>query len=288
MPFHLVVGDSTVVKSSGCREPRGPGADDEGFRCDIDGHVVTLPTTAPVAVGVRSTAHEVSHMRNAGAPRVGTVTARVFQDRRAAGRALADVLVAQEHTGDSGRADPIVLALPRGGVPVAVEVAAALHAPWDVLVVRKIGAPDQPELAIGAVGEGGVEVRNSTTQGLYSEPEFQAAAQRERARVASQVETLRGGRPMIDITGRTVIIVDDGLATGTTMAAAVSVVRAAGAHHVIVAVPVGSLQAVSWMRRYADAVVCPSVPTAFIAVGQHYERFAQVSDDEVIEYVRAR
>lgn len=211
-----------------------------------------------------------------------------YRDRHEAAQVLAEALNSAGFSPGSRAEEPLVLGLPRGGVPVAVEVAHALQAPWDVLVVRKIGAPGQPELAVGAVGEGGIEVRNSATLGMFDESEINSTAAREHARVSSRVETFRGRRRLMRVDGRVVIIVDDGLATGATMAAAVSVVQAAGARHITVAVPVGSAQAVAWMQQCADDVVCPSIPHSFIAVGQHYAHFDQVSDDEVIALLEMR
>ena len=183
---------------------------------------------------------------------------------------------------------PIVVALPRGGVPVAVEVAQALGLGWDILIVRKVGAPGQPELAVGAVGEGGAMVRDAATYGHYDEHRIQEGITAELVEVQERVRRLRGGRPLPDLADRTVIIVDDGLATGSTMAAAVRVARAHGAQRVVAAAPVGSLQAVHWLEALADEVVCPSIPPVFFAVGTHYENFTQVSDDDVVALLESR
>ena len=207
-----------------------------------------------------------------------------YRDRREAADALARPLrEVYACRGRDAQELPIVLGLPRGGVPLAAQIAARLDWPWDVLIVRKVGAPDQPELAVGAVGEGGVEIRNDTTRDMFDESAIRRTMERERQRVADRVEMFRHGRAMVDIAGRDAVIVDDGLATGTTMAAAIAVARAHGARRVIAAVPVGSVQAVHWIGRLADEVICPVVPTSFIAVGQHYEDFDQVSDAEVID-----
>lgn len=205
----------------------------------------------------------------------------MFRNRREAGAILAS------HCAFLRDEQPVVLALPRGGVPVARQVARALDAPWDVLVVGKIGAPGQPELAVGAIGEGGLEVWDSTSQRMFDQGSLTLIAARVRREVAAKVATFRCGRPMVDIRDRVVVIVDDGLATGSTMAAAVSVCRKSSARRVIVAAPVGSTQAVRWMRRVADDVICPSIPESFIAVGQHYADFTQVSDREVTDALTA-
>jgi putative phosphoribosyl transferase len=203
----------------------------------------------------------------------------IFHDRRHAGRLLGARL---QHLRD---ADPVVLALPRGGGPVAAEVAAALGAPMDVLIVRKLGAPTQPELALGAIGEGeDARVVNTTLVdrlGL-SPADLDAVEARERAEIDRRRERYRHGRPMHPIDGRTVIIVDDGLATGATARAAVAVVRAAGAARVVVAVPVGAPDSLRVLGLEADEVVALAAPPGFSAVGAWYDDFRQVDDDEVV------
>lgn len=203
----------------------------------------------------------------------------MYQDRSHAGKELATVLhgLAAE--------SPIVLGLPRGGLPVAAEVARALGAPLDALVVRKVGAPMNPEFAIGAVGEAStVVIDDSAVAALGVRPEVLesmiATKQRE---VDERVRMFRGGRTLADVRDRTAVIVDDGLATGSTAAAAVGVVRALGAARIIVAVPVGSPEAVERLRTLADEVVCLETPEWFRAVGSHYVDFSQVSDSEVSE-----
>ncbi|WP_329097985.1 phosphoribosyltransferase family protein [Actinomadura citrea] len=202
-----------------------------------------------------------------------------FDDRADAGRRLAERL-----GGLRGR-DAVVLGLPRGGVPVAFEVARALGAPLDVIVVRKLGVPFQPELAMGAIGEGGVLVVNDEIvrrTGL-GETDLTDAQRREQSELDVRVERFRRGRPRVELGGRTVVVVDDGVATGATARAACQVVRAQGARRVILAVPVGSPDIIAGLRRTADDVVCVLEPDLFHAVGQWYREFGQTSDGEVVE-----
>jgi predicted phosphoribosyltransferase len=210
---------------------------------------------------------------------------RPFATRREAGIALARKL---EHL--EGRDDVVVLALPRGGVPVAYEVARALGAPLDVFVVRKLGVPGQRELAMGAIASGGIRVLNDLVVNWYRIP----AALIERVAVDEQLElerrerAYRDGRPPIDLKGKAIVLVDDGLATGSTMKAAVQAVRARGPAQVIVAVPVGSSEACREFAEIADTVVCARTPAEFNAVGQWYQDFSQTTDDEVRELLRWR
>lgn len=207
-----------------------------------------------------------------------------FRDRVDAGRQLGAAL--QQVELDA----PLVTGLPRGGVPVAAEVADALGAPLDVIIVRKVGAPGQPELAMGAVGEGGIVVEDERV--LRSVRPTRAAVDRtvaaEEAEVAARAHRFRPGRERRRLDGRTVVIVDDGLATGSTAEAAVRVARAQGAARVVVAVPVGSPGAVGRLEAEADAVLCLAAPRAFGAVGSFYEDFAQTTDDEVVQLLAAR
>lgn len=202
-----------------------------------------------------------------------------FRDRQDAGRKLSARL---EHLRD---AKPIVVGLPRGGVPVAAEVANALDAPLDVIVVRKLGVPYQPELGFGAIGEGGVEVLNEEVlraAGLGDDDIARVEA-KEREEVARRARRFRGDRPPVPLAGRTVIVVDDGLATGGTARAALEVAREHGASRVVLAVPVAPVGTVRAMQDVADEVVCLETPSAFFAIGQWYDDFTQTSDDEVVD-----
>jgi putative phosphoribosyl transferase len=201
----------------------------------------------------------------------------LFTDRADAGRRLARRL---RHLGGRG---VVVLGLPRGGVPVAFEVAEELRAPLDVIVVRKLGVPFQPEYAFGAIGEGGVRVidEHVTEQTGLSGAEIAAVEGRERAELDRRVGRLRGGRPPVPLAGRTVVIVDDGIATGATARAACQVARARGAGRVVLAVPVGPAESVESLGEVADEVVCASTPAGFFAIGQWYADFAQATDQQV-------
>jgi predicted phosphoribosyltransferase len=205
-------------------------------------------------------------------------TPRRFHDRQSAGRELARAVRELELAGEL-----LVLGLPRGGVPVAYEVARALGAPLDVLVVRKIGAPSQPELAIGAIASGGIVVREPETASYLAIPEtvFQRLLQHERAELVRRERLYRAGRPPLQLQQRTVILVDDGLATGATMVAGLRAARAAGAAAVLAAAPVASSEAVALVRAIADQVLVLQTPRHFYAVGEWYEHFEQTSDQEV-------
>jgi predicted phosphoribosyltransferase len=206
---------------------------------------------------------------------------RIFPNRCAAGRALGAELAPL----DLQR--PVVLALPRGGVPVGYEVAHLLGAPLDVLVVRKIGAPGQPEFAIGAVASGVTVFDDELLSMLgIGADYFEAAARRERLEAQRREAAFREGRPPLDLRDRAAILVDDGLATGSTMLAAVAVARKLGAAHVIVAVPVGARQACDRLAERADRVVCLAVPEPFGAVGVWYKDFTQTDDAEVRRLLR--
>lgn len=206
-----------------------------------------------------------------------------FRDRREAGRRLAERLSGLR------AASPLVLGLPRGGVPVAFEVAKALDAPLDILVVRKLGVPFQPELGMGAVGEDGVRVLNPDVlrQARVTETQLADVEARERAEVEERATRLRMGRPAIPVAGRTVVIVDDGLATGGTARAAVRVARVRGAERVVLAVPVAPPETVATLRADADDVVAVDTPEPFFAIGGWYSDFSPTSDTEVVELLRA-
>ena len=208
------------------------------------------------------------------------MTADVFRDRRHAGRVLAKVLV-----GYANLSDVIVLGLPRGGVPVAYEVAKALHAPLDVFVVRKLGVPGYEEYAMGALAGGGVRVLNDEiVQRLgISDAAVDAVTRDEQRELERRERLYRGGRPLRNLRGRTVILVDDGLATGSTMLAAAKAVRAQQPARIVVAVPTAAAETCAQLRSYADEVVCASTPEPFRAVGMWYDDFSQTSDEEVRE-----
>ena len=199
----------------------------------------------------------------------------VFADRAAAGVALAQAL------GRRRLAAPLlVLGLPRGGVAVARQVAVALHAPLDVLVVRKIALPQNPELAIGAAASGGIVLWEEYIDPSAGE-RFRELRQRALAEIERRERHYRKDRPPLDLRGKTAILVDDGLATGATMLAAVRAARQAGAAHVIAAAPVGSREAAARVRREADLVVILETPAMLFAVGQWYQRFEQLEDADV-------
>jgi len=203
---------------------------------------------------------------------------RVFEDRAEAGRALADALADWR-----GAPDTVVLGLPRGGVPVAY--ASALGLPLDVLLVRKLGLPWQPELAMGAIASGGAIVVNDEVV-RHLPPGSDALAsvrQHEQRELERRERVFRGDRPPLDMRGRTGILVDDGLATGATMEAAVRALRKLGAARVVVAVPVSAVEARDRIAAVADEVVCLSAPEWFSAVGQWYRDFGQTEDAEVSE-----
>jgi len=203
-----------------------------------------------------------------------------FPNRRAGGAALAALLSARRELDP----DPVVVALPRGGVPVGVEVADALGAPLDVIIVRKLGTPGQPELAMGAIGEGGARILNHEVLDALriTDGELEAVAAREQRELDRRAQRLRAGRARVPLTGHTAILVDDGLATGSTAPAAILVARAQGARRVVVATPVAPRATVVELSEVADAVVCVATPEPFRAIGQWYVDFRPTSDDQVV------
>jgi predicted phosphoribosyltransferase len=208
----------------------------------------------------------------------------LFRDRRQAGEVLADLL--GEY---GGRAEVTVLALPRGGVPVGYEVAAALGVPLGVFLVRKLGVPGQPELALGAIASGGVSVLNGEVIGsLGIDPEtVRAVAEREATELARREERYRAGLPPVSLAGRVAILVDDGLATGASMRAAVVALRELHPARIVVAVPVAAEGSLAELEKLADEVVCAETPSPFGAVGSAYQDFTQVTDREARELLAA-
>ncbi|MEZ5150201.1 phosphoribosyltransferase [Rhodococcus zopfii] len=205
-----------------------------------------------------------------------------YSGREEAGRRLA------RSVGHLRDAQPVVLALPRGGIPVAREVARELDAPLDVLVVRKLGVPWHPELAMGAIAEGGARILNEEVlrRGRIGADSLARVEDRERTELERRARLLRGDRARIPIAGRTVVLVDDGLATGATAAAACLAARAAGAERVVVAIPVAAPEAMQRLRTVADKVVCPVQPTDQDSVGAAYVDFHQLTDSEAAELLK--
>jgi putative phosphoribosyl transferase len=202
----------------------------------------------------------------------------VFEDRRHAGRELAARLL------PLARERPIVIGLPRGGIPVAVEVARALDAPVEVLTVRKLGAPENPELAVGAVAEDGTAVLDVTLARRLgmTQAQLDQVVEREAAELRRRTERFRDGWQPVEVRDRTVIVVDDGLATGLSDLVAVRALRRRGAARIVVAVPVGSREALSMLGEEADEVICHTIPAELLSVGHWYEDFSAVSDDDAL------
>ena len=204
-----------------------------------------------------------------------------FADRTQAGRMLAEKLAEHPLT------DPVVLGLPRGGVPVAAEVARVLDAPLDVLVVRKLGFPGHEEFAMGAVGEDGARVLDQRVAAGVAPRDLEQIETRETMEIGQRVVRFRDRRPAVDLRGRTVIIVDDGIATGATARAACAIARARGAAVIVLAVPVAAPDSLAELADAADEIVCLYAPAGFMAVGMHYVDFRQVEDAEVVRLLRA-
>lgn len=205
----------------------------------------------------------------------------LFTDRREAGHRLA------ERLGHLRTADPVVLALPRGGVPVAHPVAHALDAPLDVILVRKLGVPSRPEVAYGALSEDGVRVVNEgVLDGVRASPgELEDTEHQAQAELARQAGRFRGSRSRVPLDGRTALVIDDGIATGATASAACRVAAAQGAARVVLAVPVAPPDTVTALEHSVDEIVCLSVPDVFVAVGEWYRDFSQTSDQEVVDLI---
>lgn len=203
-----------------------------------------------------------------------------YRDRREAGQALAKLVAAR------GFADPVVLALPRGGVPLAIEIAAAIGAPVDLVMVRKLGLPSQPELAAGAVVDGDsptIVVNEDVARAAHlGREELARIAERELTEIGRRRALYLKGRPQVDLAGRTAIVTDDGIATGATMRAALKAVRRQNPARLVLAVPVAAPQSLDALTAEADEVICPHTPSFFGAVGAYYVDFGQVSDDEVV------
>jgi putative phosphoribosyl transferase len=206
-----------------------------------------------------------------------------FRNRSEAGRLLAGALERYK-----GRPDVLVLALPRGGVPVAYEVATALNAPLDVFIVRKLGVPGHEELAMGAIASGGIRTLNRSVIQQLNIPQqaIDAMAARETEEVRRRERLYRGDKPSPAISGRTVILVDDGLATGSTMKAAIAALRRQNPAKIVVAVPTAPADTCEELQREADEVICAVTPEPFYAVGLWYENFEQTTDAEVTELIR--
>jgi putative phosphoribosyl transferase len=204
----------------------------------------------------------------------------MFRNRVEAGKRLGQRLAAQRSA--TGK-NTIVLGLPRGGVPVAFEVAAALHAPLDVFIVRKLGVPGHEELAMGAIASGGVRVLNDEVANRVPRAAIDVVTVREEKELARRETAYRGNKPPLDVSGKAVVVVDDGLATGSTMRAAVAALRKMNPQSILVAVPVAAPETCDDFRREGIDVVCLDTPTPFEAVGLWYGDFSQTTDDEVKE-----
>ena len=206
-------------------------------------------------------------------------TEMIFIDRTDAGRRLAEKLA-----GYANRADVVVLGIPRGGVPVALEVAKRLSAPLDIFLLRKLGVPGHEELAFGAIASGGVRLLDHAVIGALgiSDEDIERVTSAERKELKRREKAYRGDRPSLNVTGKTVIVVDDGIATGSSMRAGIQALRQLQPARIVVAVPVAPIRTCNQLRSEADAVVCVLMPQSFYAIGQFYEDFSQISDEEVL------
>lgn len=207
----------------------------------------------------------------------GGIQAVYYRDRSDAGRRLAELLVTYRSE------NPLVLAMPRGGVVVGYEIAHALNAPLDVLVARKLGAPDNPEFAFGAIGPGGVRYLNERVVAMLGldEADIEAAISAETKELNRRMHAYRGDMPQGDFSGRTIILVDDGLATGATARAAILSVKQHRPRRIILAVPVSPVDTAEALRDEVDELICPVIQADFYAIGQWYDNFDQTSDEEV-------
>ncbi len=241
------------------------------------GHLFEEPGTLEEVARLASSWF-AQHLTAAAQDACGESLPTLFRDRRDAGRRLAHALNQY-----AGRTDLLVLALPRGGVPVGYEVAKSLHAPLDVIMVRKLGVPGQEELAMGAIASGGIRVLNEeVVNALDVSPEImEEVAEREWPELLRRERDYRGDRPPSAVEGKTILLIDDGLATGSTMRAAVTALRQLRPRAIVVAVPVGPPDVCQSLREEADDMVCPRTPEPFLAVGRWYENFGQTTDEEV-------
>jgi putative phosphoribosyl transferase len=202
-----------------------------------------------------------------------------IENRRTAGQELAKLLGTYQN-----RSDVVILALPRGGVPLGFEIAQALHAPLDLMLVRKLGTPNFPELAMGAIASGDIKVLNTRVVEAYniSTAEIDAVEQKERAELQRRERAYRGQHPYPQMQGKIVILVDDGLATGSTMRAAIDALRIQQPQKIVVAVPVAPPETIQALSQHADEIVCPLQPSYFSSIGEWYHDFSQVNDEQVI------
>ncbi|UZD92892.1 phosphoribosyltransferase [Pseudomonas corrugata] len=207
----------------------------------------------------------------------------LWQDRSAAGQSLVEPLLKYAR-----RPDVIILALPRGGVPVAYEVATALQVRLDLLVVRKLGVPSQPEFAMGAIASGGIHIRNEEMLRAHSidQDSYDAVVARETRELLRREQVYRGTRPPVLLKGQVVILIDDGLATGASMIAAIHAVQLQAPARIVVAVPVAPPDTVETLRCIVNEVICPLIPERMMSVGYWYSNFPQTSDEEVIELLQ--